>query len=178
MNSQLVNRAATAALCVALAACGHAPKAPSTGSAGAGGLDQPASVPGTGTGAGTDARPSALPQQRSEYATVDVYKSDAALHILQRNAEHTFTGALPPMLPAIVVLRITVEPTGKLSKVVVQRSRDDTASQVALASMQRTAYLPMPRNLGVGPGRSLTFMETFLFNSDYRFQLRTLAPVQ
>jgi protein TonB len=120
----------------------------------------------------------AVPAQRSEFASVDTYKSDAALHIMRHNAEHTFSGALPPMLPAIVVLRITVDQTGKVTQAVVQRSRDEDASNVALASLQRTGYLPRPANLAVGPGRSLTYMETFLFNDDYRFQLRTLAPVQ
>lgn len=120
----------------------------------------------------------ALPVQRSEFASVDNYKSDAALHIMRHNPDRTFSGALPAMLPAIVVMRITVDQTGKVTRAIVQRSRDDDASKVALASIQRTAYLPRPANLAVGPGRSLTYMETFLFNEDYRFQLRTLAPIQ
>ncbi len=120
----------------------------------------------------------APPAQRSEFASVDTYKSDAALHIMRHNPDRTFNGALPAMLPAIVVLRITVDQMGKVTKATVQRSRDDDASRVALASIERTAYLPRPANLAVGPGRSLTYMETFLFNGDYRFQLRTLAPIQ
>jgi protein TonB len=97
---------------------------------------------------------------------------------MRYNGAHTFSGKLPPMLPAIVVLRITVDRDGRVSDVVVQRSRDSEASKVALASMKRTVSLPRPFNLATGPGRSLTFSETFLFNADYRFQLRTLAPVQ
>jgi protein TonB len=165
---------AAAALCALLAACGHAPRTPDAGQTGMGNGTQGVSA----TGANPARSTAPLPQQRSEYSNINVYKSDAALHILQRNADHTFTGALPPMLPAIVVLRVTVDSTGKLRKVTVLRSRDDAASQVAMASMQRTAYLPMPRNLGVEAGGQLTFLETFLFNDDYRFQIRTLAPVQ
>ena len=97
---------------------------------------------------------------------------------MSQNTAHTFSGALPPMLPAIVVMRITVDQNGKLTQANVMRSRDEEASKVALASIRRTAYLPMPYNLARGPGRSLTYMETFLFNADYRFQLRTLAPIQ
>jgi protein TonB len=59
-----------------------------------------------------------------------------------------------------------------------QRSRDDDASRVAVASMRRTGMLPRPFNLASGPARSLSYSETFLFNADYRFQLRTLAPIQ
>jgi protein TonB len=44
--------------------------------------------------------------------------------------------------------------------------------------VERSGPLPKPFNLASGPGKSLTFSETFLFNADYRFQLRTLAPVQ
>lgn len=128
--------------------------------------------------AATRSNAAALPGQRAEFSNVDTYKSDVARHIMLHNPEHTFSGALPPMLPAIVVLRITVDRSGKVTKAVVQRSRDDDASKVALASMQRSGDLPRPHNLAAGPGGSLTFMETFLFNADYRFQLRTLAPIQ
>jgi protein TonB len=109
---------------------------------------------------------------------VDAYKSDVAEQIVRYNPENTFHGKLPPMLPAIVVVSITVDHTGKMTKVAVQRSRDNSASKVALASVRRAGVLPRPFNLAAGPGRSLTFSETFLFNADYHFQLRTLAPVQ
>ena len=116
--------------------------------------------------------------QRTSFDSVDAYKSDVAEQIMRYNSAHTFSGKLPPMLPAIVVLTITVDHSGKMTKVAVQRSRDNDASKVALASMQRTGALPKPFNLAAGPGKSLTFSETFLFNADYRFQLRTLAPIQ
>lgn len=172
-----------AALLAVLTACGHAPKlaAPSPAEANPGIADATlAQTRGTGNGGASgqadDGAP--LPLQRTAFDNVDMYKSDAAWHIMRHNTAHTFSGALPPMLPAVVVLRITVDHTGKLTSVSVQRSRDDEASKVAVASMRRTAYLPMPYNLARGPGRSLTFSETFLFNRDYRFQLRTLAPIQ
>jgi protein TonB len=116
--------------------------------------------------------------QRTAFDSVDTYKYDVAEQIMRYNGAHTFSGKLPPMLPAIVVLSITVDHTGKATKVTVQRSRDQDASKVALASMQRAGLLPRPFNLASGPGKSLTFSETFLFNADYRFQLRTLAPIQ
>lgn len=156
-----------------LTACGHSPTvAPTASSAGA--RPHADSPPGY---AATEAR-SSLSHQRAAFDNIDVYKADAARQIVRQNADHTFSGALPPMLPAIVVMRITVDQNGKLTQASVLRSRDEEASKVALASMRRTGYLPMPYNLARGPARSLTYMETFLFNADYRFQLRTLAPVQ
>ena len=120
----------------------------------------------------------AAPGQRAAYDNMDMYKADVAMHILRYNTGYTFSGPLPPMLPAIVVLSITVDADGRLAKVTVVRSRDSEASRVAVASMHRSEPLPRPFNLVGAHNHSLTFSETFLFNDDYRFQLRTLAPVQ
>jgi protein TonB len=186
MNIHCGTRTRTAVLLGVLAgastltACGHAPAVSTSGDAK---LPESAATLVQARGGGAispqaDDHTGPLPLQRVAFDNVDAYKSDAAYHVMHHNTAHTFSGALPPMLPAIVVLRITVDHTGKLTQVIVQRSRDNEASRVALASMRRTAYLPMPYNLARGPGRSLTYMETFLFDRDYRFQLRTLAPVQ
>ncbi|MGX4642696.1 energy transducer TonB [Massilia sp. SYSU DXS3249] len=110
--------------------------------------------------------------------TLDAYKAEVAQHVMRRNSEQTFSGRLPPMLPAIVVLNITVDEDGELSDVEVQRSRDDDASAVAVASMRRSGPLPKPAALLAGNMRKLTFSETFLFDHRYRFQLRSLAGPQ
>ncbi|MEN3275778.1 MAG: periplasmic protein TonB [Massilia sp.] len=110
--------------------------------------------------------------------TLDAYKAEVAQHVMRRNSEHTFSGRLPPMLPAIVVVNITVDEDGELEDVEVQRSRNDNASKVALASMRRSGPLPKPANLLVRNMRKLTFSETFLFDHQYRFQLRSLAGPQ
>ncbi|QNA87787.1 TonB C-terminal domain-containing protein [Massilia sp. Dwa41.01b] len=109
---------------------------------------------------------------------LDAYKAEVAQHVMRRNSERTFSGKLPPMLPAIVVVNITVGEDGELQDVAVQRSRDDGASRVALASMRRSGPLPRPTNLLATHARALTFSETFLFDDQYRFQLRSLAGPQ
>jgi protein TonB len=110
--------------------------------------------------------------------TLDAYKTEVAQHVMRHNSGQTFSGQLPPMLPAIVVLNITVSEDGELQDVVVQRSRDPDASKVAVASMRRSGRLPRPVNLLATNMRALTFSETFLFNDQYRFQLRSLAGPQ
>lgn len=110
--------------------------------------------------------------------TLDGYKAQVARHILASNADRTFSGRLPPMLPAIVVLNITVDRDGRLTDLQVQRSRDPDASRVALASMLRSGTLPRPQGLLAANSSAMTFSETFLFDRDYRFQLRTLAGPQ
>jgi protein TonB len=110
--------------------------------------------------------------------SLDAYKAEVAQHIMRANSGQTFSGRLPPMLPAIVVVNITVGEDGELQDVAVQRSRDPDASKVAVASMRRTGRLPRPVNLLAANMRALTFSETFLFDDQYRFQLRSLAGPQ
>jgi protein TonB len=110
-------------------------------------------------------------------AGLDDYKTQVAQHVVQHNPEHNYSGTLPPMLPAIVVLQITVDENGQLTEVEVQRSRDPEASQVALAAMRRSTPLPRPQQLARSAGK-LTFSETFLFADRDRYQLRSLAGPQ
>lgn len=110
-------------------------------------------------------------------AGLDDYKTRVAHHVADHNPERNYTGTLPPMLPAIVVLEITVDRNGQLANVAVQRSRDPDASEIALASVRRSAPLPPPQQLARATGR-LTFSETFLFADSERYQLRSLAKPQ
>ncbi|MFS2017559.1 TonB family protein [Massilia sp. CT11-108] len=105
-------------------------------------------------------------------AGLDDYKTQVAHHVADHNPERAWTGTLPPMLPAIVVLEITVDRDGQLADVAVQRSRNPDASEIALASVRRSSPLPPP------PAGRLTFSETFLFADSERYQLRSLAGPQ
>lgn len=109
---------------------------------------------------------------------LDAYKTQVAHHVMEHNPTHIFSGKLPPMLPAIVVLNITVGEDGELKDVQVQRSRDPDASRVAVDSMRRSGPLPKPVSLLAQDSKELTFSETFLFNDDYHFQLRSVAGPQ
>ncbi len=109
---------------------------------------------------------------------IDAYKKDVAYLIVRANPGHTFDGRLPPMLPAIVVVRLSVAPNGALADAVVQRSRDDIASRIALESVKRAGYFPSPCGLTKGSKHPFSFSETFLFNDRYEFQLRSIAGAQ
>ena len=151
--------AVSTALIFTLSACSHAPSVANSA---------PDYQPQAATG-GTFA------DRRTSFNSLDDYKFDAAVQIVQFNAAHTFSGKLPPMLPAVVVLRITVDEGGRITDVWVQRARegDVIASKIAMASMHRAGVLPKPLNLANGPDRSLSYSETFLFNNANRFQVRT-----
>ena len=110
---------------------------------------------------------------------IDDYKLLVAQQILDANPDIIFSGRLPPMLPAIVVVNIGVTRDGELSSVTVKRSRNAKASTVALAAVKKVgAPFPKPLHL-LGRGhKTLDFSETFLFNDQFKFQLRTLAGPQ
>ncbi|WP_409027294.1 energy transducer TonB [Janthinobacterium sp. SUN098] len=112
-------------------------------------------------------------------ASIDAYKALVAQQIMAANAEYTFSGRLPPMLPAIVVLDLSVGPDGELKSVHVHRSRDSEASAAALAAVRRVqVFFPPAAHLMRRHARTFDFSETFLFNEQYRFQLRTLSGPQ
>ena len=123
--------------------------------------------------------PAPTPAALQLAASIDVYKSLVAQQIMAANAEYTFSGRLPPMLPAIVVLDLSVGRDGALKSVRVHRSRDNEASSAALAAVRRVPdAFPPAAQLMRGRDKTLEFSETFLFNDQYRFQLRTLSGPQ
>lgn len=119
--------------------------------------------------------PVPAPRER-QAATLDDYKIMVAQRIAAVNAGQIFHGALPPMLPAIVVLDFTIDGNGNVGNLRVHRSRDEDASSIAMNAVRRAEPLPRPGSLL--RGRNLAVTETFLFNRDYQFQLRTLAGPQ
>ena len=118
-----------------------------------------------------------IPEPPRPPANVDEYKTQVARHVAAHDPERVYAGTLPPLLPAIVVLKITVDRDGGLSQVAVQRSRNPQASAIALAALRRSAPLPPPQHLARAHGR-ITFFETFLFADADRYQLRSLAEPQ
>lgn len=109
---------------------------------------------------------------------IDSYKVAVANHIARSNLGNTFEGRLPPMLPAVVVLRLTVDSMGRIVDAYVQRSRNEAASKIALASLRRAGNFPLPCSLIDDRTPLLSFSETFLFNDQFQFQLRSIAGAQ
>ena len=121
--------------------------------------------------------PAPLPAPRErQAATLEDYKIMVAQRIAAANASQIFRGALPPMLPAIVVLDFTIDGNGNVGNLRVHRSRDEDASSIAMNAVRQAE--PLPRPGALLRGRHLAVTETFLFNRDYQFQLRTLAGPQ
>lgn len=109
---------------------------------------------------------------------LDQWKRSAAERIHDVNAKHLFAGRPHHLLQAVIVVEVTVDPRGNVTRSKVLRSPGIGAlDRLALASLKTASPLPHPPSRLVGKG-ALVYSETWLFDNDGRFQLRTLALPQ
>lgn len=102
------------------------------------------------------------------------YRTQVAQAITKANAHQVYDGRPPNPLYAIVVLQFEVNGSGSVQNpkpLRVPRHAPETA-KLAMASLQKTS-LPVPPG-----GRKVQMTESWLFNDDTKFQLRTLAEPQ
>lgn len=110
--------------------------------------------------------------------TVDGYKRDLALRISEANASRVYAGRPQALLRSVVVLRYTVDARGSLVRSEIMRSnRDRETESTALTTLHNAAPFPKPASHLLKRGQ-LELSETWLFNNDGRFQLRTIALPQ
>jgi protein TonB len=114
----------------------------------------------------------------STAATVESYKADLAQRIYAVNSTQVYTTRPQALLRSVVVLKYTVDSGGNLVRSEVARSNHDrTTEATALATLRKSAPFPKPSPHLLRNGR-LEMHESWLFNNDGRFQLRSLALVQ
>ncbi|HVK94684.1 MAG TPA: energy transducer TonB [Noviherbaspirillum sp.] len=130
------------------------------------------------TGSARVERVETLPDATSTAHTVDEYKRDLAQRIAQVNSLQVYSGRPQALLRSVVVLRYTVDAQGHLVRSEIMRSnRDKETIATALASLRGAAPFPKPATHLLRRGQ-LEISETWLFNNDGRFQLRTIAQPQ
>jgi protein TonB len=114
----------------------------------------------------------------SSARTVDGYKRDLALRISEVNAGKVYTGRPQALLRSVVVLRYVVDAQGDIVRSEIMRSnRDRETESTAMATLRNSAPFPRPASHLLKRGQ-LELTETWLFNNDGRFQLRTIAQPQ
>jgi protein TonB len=114
----------------------------------------------------------------SNAATMDAYKKQVAQHIVARNSRDR-ADSLPPILKSVVVLNISIDRDGKPVHVAVMRSNGHKdVEQAAMQSIHRAAPLPAPSAALLGNGETVSFVETWLFRPDGRYQVRSVAENQ
>jgi protein TonB len=131
-------------------------------------------------GAATDAQPAAqAPAAGGAPAlTIDGYKKQAAKHIVSTSPQ-AFEGRLPEILKSVVVLDLTVDREGKVVKASVRRSNGyKDLEATALESVRRAGRLPAPTAAVHRGAPTISYVETWLFRDDGKFQIRSLAEPQ
>jgi len=103
------------------------------------------------------------------------YRKDAAHHIYQRLPERIFKGKLPPMLKAVVVVDVHIDPSGQVRRidwVRVPKHAPEVKLDIEQAIRQSSPF-PAPQYL-----KQVSFTETWLWHRSGRFQLDTLTEGQ
>jgi protein TonB len=134
------------------------------------------------TGAGRPAenkRESANTSQgRSAALTVDGYKRDLARRISEMSASSVYSERPQALLRSVIVIKYVVADDGRLLRADFLRSNHDRAAEAsAMQSLRNAAPFPKPLPHLPTNGK-IEIMETWLFNDDGRFQLRTVALPQ
>jgi protein TonB len=114
----------------------------------------------------------------SSTATYDAYKRELAQHISTVNAASVYPGRPQALLRSVIVVKYVVDAHGSLVRSEIVRSnRDSETESTALSTLRRTAPFPKPASHLLRRGQ-VEITETWLFNNDGRFQLRTIAQPQ
>jgi protein TonB len=118
------------------------------------------------------------PDATSTAFTLEGYKRDLAQRISQTNSNKVYDGRPQALLRSVIVVKYVVDSRGNLMRSEILRSnRDRDTEAIALASLKSTAPFPKPLPHLLRNGR-VEISETWLFNNDGRFQLRTVAQPQ
>jgi protein TonB len=111
-------------------------------------------------------------------AGTDLYKKELAQRIEQANADKVYVVRPQALLRSVVVVQFVVDANGKLVSSQIRRSNHDNETEAsALASLRSAAPFPKPPAKLLRGGR-LELHETWLFNDDGRFQIRSTAQQQ
>ena len=110
---------------------------------------------------------------------IEEYKREIAHWISQRSHTDVYTTQPQALLRGVIVLSFQINPQGEVYSVRTLRSPGDAElEQRATASIWRASPLPRPHPTIMHGQNTLNLTETWLFNKDGRFQLRSIALSQ
>jgi len=125
-------------------------------------------------------RPAAVvPPAAINSLTLDQYRTAVAQRIVERNPSYVLQGKPQAMLRSLVVVSFVVDRDGQIVASNVYRTNgDDEAESTALATLRRSAPLPLPPSKLLNAKGQVELFEDWLFNDNGKFQLRTFASPQ
>jgi protein TonB len=123
-------------------------------------------------------KPATTPEGGSTATTLDEYKRQLGQRIHQVNSTKVYIVRPQALLRSVIVIRFVINAEGALVRSEIMRTNHDKqAETTALASLRNTAPFPKPPP-GLLRGGRLELSESWLFNNDGRFQVRSIALQQ
>nr|WP_198980645.1 TonB C-terminal domain-containing protein [Herbaspirillum sp. ASV7] len=114
----------------------------------------------------------------STATTSDGYKVDLAKRISQVNFTQVYVERPQALLRSVIVIKYIVDGEGRLvASEILRSNRDRAAEASAMGSLKSAAPFPKPPPALLKNGR-IELSESWLFNNDGRFQLRSVALAQ
>jgi protein TonB len=124
-----------------------------------------------------DNKPATTSAGGSTASTLEAYKREVGLRIQEVNSTKVYIVRPQALLHAVVVVRFVIDAQGGLVRSEIMRSHDKTAEAIAVSSLRATAPFPKPPPALLTAGR-LEMSESWLFNNDGKFQVRSVALQQ
>lgn len=140
----------------------------------------PVSAPGPVAVAPATAPPASPggPRLAARNPALEQWKRQAAERIHAANAAQLFEGRPHHLLQGVIVVDVTVDPHGKVTRSKIVRSPGIARlDRVVYASLKTASPLPAPPPALVKTG-PITYSETWLFTNDSKWRLRTLTMPQ
>ncbi len=115
------------------------------------------------------------PKHVSHAVTARDYRKDGARHLYERNAHRIFRGKLPPLMHAVGVLQVELDPRGQVRR--LNWMRAPTHAPDVVREIERTVHAAAPFPAPVRLG-GVTYTEVWLWDRSGHFQLDTLTEGQ
>ncbi|MFJ3054334.1 TonB C-terminal domain-containing protein [Herbaspirillum sp. NPDC087042] len=114
----------------------------------------------------------------STATSADGYKVDLAKRISQVNFTQVYVERPQALLRSVIVIKYIVDGEGRLvASEILRSNRDKAAEASAMGSLKSASPFPKPPPALLRNGR-IELSESWLFNNDGRFQLRSVALAQ
>lgn len=114
----------------------------------------------------------------SSAKSIGAYQRELAIHLSQKNADKIYVGSPQALLRSVVVLKFSLDQRGNLlARDIIRSNKDRELEVTAMQSLSRSQPFPQPPQSLLKQGK-IELLETWLFNSDGHFQLRTIALPQ
>lgn len=114
----------------------------------------------------------------SQARSLNAYAREVAVHISQKNSDKIYVSNPQALLRSVVVLKFSIDARGNvISRELIRSNKDKVTETTAMQSILMAQPFPIPSTSLLKQGK-LELLETWLFNNDGRFQLRTISLPQ